>query len=64
MRTNLDQEFLSLSLYFCLRSDQLEVKQKITFNFLEHLKASAGTVKLDVGLTNGLGKHEGAPWGL
>ena len=61
MRTNLDQEFLSLSLYFCLRSDWLEVKQKITFNFLEHLKASAGTVKLDVRLTNGLDKQEGAP---
>ena len=57
MRTNLDQEFLSL--YFCLRNDLLDVKQKITFSFLEHLKASAGTVKLGVGLTNGLDKHEG-----
>lgn len=40
MRSHLDHEFL----YFCLRNDLLEVKQKITFDLLEHLKASAGTV--------------------
>ena len=36
----------------------------MTFNLLEQLKASAGTVQLRVGLTNGLDKHEGAPRGL
>ena len=54
----------SLPLCFCLRNNLLEVKQKITFNLLECLKASAGTVQLHVGLANGLDKHEGAPCGL